>query len=217
MKLLGIKVMVDAEESEYQDIMDDLSIKVMPIVNTGDIFLFNTYQMYKVDTYKKLQSHLEMSVKQNYGLGVKLVRGAYTEHERRMKPSALYDTKEQVDGNYNQTMRELIEQTFNGKKLSTVIATHNENSVRIACDMLSNIHDEDLHGVAFAQLFGMGNAVGGYVSSKGFLNYKYVPYGEIEDLVPYMLRRAQENSTFSDMTANEADLYLKALVSKKNR
>jgi proline dehydrogenase len=83
--------------------------------------------------------------------------------------------------------------------------------------MLSNTSNRNLPSVAFAQLFGMGNAVSSYVSSRGFLNYKYVPYGEISDLVPYMLRRAKENSAFSDMAANEAEMYFNALVSRKNR
>ena len=106
---------------------------------------------------------------------------------------------------------------FNGKKLSTVIATHNVNSVQLACDMLSSKPNGKSHSIAFAQLLGMGNAVGSYVGSKGFLNYKHIPYGEIEYLVPYLLRRAKENSAFSEMATNEANMYFKALVSKRSR
>ena len=217
MKRLGVKVMVDAEESEYQDAIDDIVMRTMPAININDVFLFNTYQMYKIDTREKLQSQLEMSRKGNYGLGIKLVRGAYTEHERRREPSLLHATKERVDEDYNRRMRELIKQAADNGKLGVIIATHNETSVMMACDMLSRIPSGGSKNIAFAQLFGMGNAIGSYVISKGHLNYKYIPYGEIDDLVPYMLRRARENGALSDMAANEARMYLAALFNKRNR
>ena len=127
MKRLGVKVMVDAEESEYQDAIDDIVMRTMPAININDVFLFNTYQMYKIDTREKLQSQLEMSRRGNYGLGIKLVRGAYTEHERRREPSLLHATKERVDEDYNRRMRELIKQAADDGKLGVIIATPQRN------------------------------------------------------------------------------------------
>jgi proline dehydrogenase len=200
----GIGVMIDAEESWIQDPIDHLAYKMMKKFNKSKAVVFNTIQLYRTDRLEHLKKHLNSLEKENYFSGIKLVRGAYMEKERdranKMKyPSPIQPNKNATDRDYDEAVKICFEKN---NLVTTIIASHNENSTRLAAELKFENKDS-LH---FSQLFGMSDNLTFNLADAGYSVSKYLPFGPIEEVIPYLMRRAQENSSVSGQTGRELEL-----------
>lgn len=204
-----VPVMIDAEESWIQDGIDKLAAEMMLQFNKDKSFVYNTLQMYRhdrLDFFKK-----ELKVAQNKGVkyAVKLVRGAYMEKERDRAakmgyPSPINATKADSDNLYNAALDFAIE---NLENCAVVAGTHNEESSLYLTELMHkfNIAKND-DRVYFAQLLGMSDHISFNLSAAGYNVAKYVPYGPVREVVPYLIRRAEENTSAAGQTSRELRL-----------
>ncbi len=202
----NIGVLVDAEESWLQDPVDRLTMEMMEEFNTEKPIVYNTIQLYRHDRLNFLQLSHKIAQSRNFILGVKLVRGAYMEKERSRAeqkgyPSLIQPTKEKTDQDYNQALVYCID---NIKHIAMVVATHNEKSNQLVAQLIIEKRlSLDHPHVHFSQLYGMSDNITFILAKSGFSVSKYVPFGSIRDVVPYLMRRAQENSSVSGQTSRE--------------
>ncbi|KAJ8326373.1 proline dehydrogenase [Batrachochytrium dendrobatidis] len=221
-QLKNVKIMMDAEQTYFQPAIDNIVLGLCRKWNPSTIkqmteseraagskgpLIFNTYQMYLCDAYSRLERDLNHSARMGYSFGVKLVRGAYMVSERERAAELgikdpIQPTILDTHANYNRGVAFLIEKiklaATNGsiKPISLVIASHNKDSVRAATKLMAKHGIAPNDGcIAFAQLMGMQDGTAYALVSHGFKTYKYIPYGPIEVTVPYLQRRAQENSS----------------------
>lgn len=194
-----VKVLVDAEESWIQGAIDAVAEDLMELFNTGSQpTVYHTVQMYRKDRWQYLQELQQRFRKKNRLLGIKLVRGAYLEKERQHAaklalPSAVYDTKEHTDQAFNRAMIFCLEHR---KDIFTYLGTHNEQSIEM---LLRHLGKHKISSTQpclwFAQLLGMGDHISYWLAAHKYNTSKYIPYGPASSMVPYLLRRAQENSS----------------------
>lgn len=210
----NVPLMIDAEESWIQKAIDDLAILMMSKYNKEKVTVINTYQMYRKDRLNFLKQCCEAANIAGYKLGAKLVRGAYMEKERARAaekgyPSPIQDTKENTDRDYNEAVNscmDYLENTF------LVVATHNENSCRMAAErMLSLPFKKNFHHLWFSQLLGMCDHISNTLAGEGFNVAKYVPYGPVASVTPYLIRRADENSSVAGQAKVELALLKKEI------
>ena len=213
-----IGVLVDAEESWIQDPVDALTILMMDTFNKDKAVVYNTIQLYRHDRLDFLKDSFEAAVNRKFILGAKLVRGAYMEKERRRAaemgyPSPIQPDKESADRDYDAAVAFCISHL---DKIATIVATHNEQSNLLAAQLLDQeglSHDhEHIH---FSQLYGMSDNITFNLAKDGFSVSKYLPFGPIKDVIPYLMRRAQENSSVSGQTGRELGLIKKELERRK--
>ena len=199
----NIGVLVDAEETWIQDPVDVLTIKMMDEFNREKVTVFNTVQLYRHDRLGFLADSLEAAELRGFVLGAKLVRGAYMEKERRRAaelnyPSPIQPDKATCDKDYNAALGFSIDHI---DKISVIVATHNEDSNLLVADLLDKKGLPHNHPhVHFSQLYGMSDNITFNLAKAGFSVSKYLPFGPIKDVVPYLMRRAQENSSVSGQT-----------------
>ncbi|ACF14061.1 Proline dehydrogenase [Chloroherpeton thalassium ATCC 35110] len=205
----GIPVMIDAEESWLQAAIDDLATEMMREFNREKCIVINTVQMYRKDRHDFLQKQFEQAEKENYFLGVKLVRGAYMEKERASADelgyeSPIHDTKEDTDRNFNAALDFIISHI---DRILLCSGSHNEESNAHLAQLMAshNIPKEHPH-VLFSQLFGMGDHISFNLADKGYQVSKYVPYGPVKAVLAYLFRRAEENSSISGYVSRELRL-----------
>jgi len=210
----NIGVLVDAEETWIQDPVDVLTIKMMDEFNREKVTVFNTVQLYRHDRLGFLNDSLEAAGLRKFVLGAKLVRGAYMEKERRRAeemgyPSPIQPDKASCDKDYNEALSMCVDHL---DRISVIVATHNEESNMLTADLLDkrNIPHNHPH-VHFSQLYGMSDNITFNLAKAGFSVSKYLPFGPIKDVVPYLMRRAQENSSVSGQTGRELGLIRKEL------
>ncbi|MBX5439752.1 MAG: proline dehydrogenase family protein, partial [Thermoflavifilum sp.] len=190
-----IGVMVDAEESWIQTPIDELVIKLMRRYNQQAPVLFQTYQLYRADRLDLLKAHIRAAEEDGFFLGAKLVRGAYLEKERRRAaekgyPSPVHASKADTDRDYNEAIQYCIAHLHH---VSCCIATHNEKSCQLAIQLMEEKQIAPHHShVWFSQLYGMSDHISFNLSQYGYRVCKYLPYGPLEDVIPYLMRRAQE-------------------------
>ena len=206
---LGVKVMVDAEESWIQGAIDQLTDEMMHNYNGDQVIALNTFQMYRKDRLDFLKSSFERCKSKGVKLGAKLVRGAYMEKERERAQelgydSPINDSKAATDAMYNAAMTHCLEHL---SSCEVFIGTHNERSVAKGVDTM---HDLGLEPndprVWFSQLYGMCDHLT-YNLGKGDYNVaKYIPYGPIKAVIPYLMRRADENSSVAGQAVEELKL-----------
>ena len=192
-------MMVDAEHTYFQPAIDNVVITLMKEFNTQKPVIFSTYQMYLVDSEWRLHTDLIRAQQGNYYFAAKLVRGAYMELERHNAKLYHYEdpihaTKEDTDNNYNRNVEKVVKLMAQGEKIEMMIASHNqesvENTLRYAKENgLAN--DAPIH---FAQLMGMADNLTFLLGEQKYKAYKYVPYGGVKEVMPYLVRRAKENS-----------------------
>jgi proline dehydrogenase len=215
---LNIGVLVDAEESWIQDPIDRLTMEMMEEFNKEKAIVFNTIQLYRHDRLNFLRMSHRIAKQQNFILGIKLVRGAYMEKERARANqkgyvSPIQADKVSTDHDYNQALRFCIE---NIDTISTIVATHNEESNLMAVEIMKEkglpLNHAHLH---FSQLFGMSDNITFNLAEAGASVSKYLPFGPIRDVIPYLMRRAQENSSVSGQTGRELRLIKKELMRRK--
>lgn len=193
----GVSIFVDAEESWIQGSIDILVDKMMSKYNKKKVVVFNTFQLYRHDRLSFLMNSYEKAQEGNYYLGAKLVRGAYMEKERLRAQklnyqSPIHQNKVSVDNDFNNAVRYCVDHF---EKISTCLASHNLESCELMASLIieKNITVNHPH-LIFCQLYGMCNWITKKLVLEGFNSVKYLPYGSVEELVPYLIRRARENS-----------------------
>ncbi len=214
----NIGVLVDAEESWIQDPVDRLTMEMMEIFNKEKVIVYNTIQLYRHDRLHFLKLSHRIALQQGFMLGLKLVRGAYMEKERaraqdRGYASPIQPDKESTDLDYNEALSYCIDHL---NEISVIVASHNEESNLIAAKLLDEKGFPHNHPhIHFSQLYGMSDNVTFNLALEGFSVSKYLPFGPIRDVIPYLMRRAQENSSVSGQTGRELSLIKKELKRRK--
>ncbi len=199
-------IFFDAEETWIQKPLDDLIEELMQHYNRERAIVYNTYQLYLHSRFAELKAHFEKADKGGYWLGAKLVRGAYMEKEReRAKrmgyPSPVHKNKAAVDADYDAALQYALDRFG---KMSFCAATHNEKSCLFLAEQVSKLKIPNDHKyVFFAQLYGMGDHITYNLAKAGFTAAKLIPYGPVKEVVPYLVRRAQENSSVSGQVGRE--------------
>lgn len=206
---IGQPVLIDAEESWIQDAIDRLATEMMERYNRELPIVYNTIQLYRKDRLQFLKESRRRAKADGYFLGVKLVRGAYMEKERERAAemgyeSPIHETKEATDADYNVA----IEYCLNHRDMVSFVAgTHNEKSTQKLVGLMfdQRVLPADPH-VHFSQLYGMSDNLTYVLAKNGYNASKYVPYGPIEDTIPYLIRRAQENTSVHGQMSRELEL-----------
>ena len=201
-----------------QDAADDLVEEMMKTYNTEVPIVYNTLQLYRKDRLEYLKRLHKRAKEGNFKIGIKIVRGAYMEKEReRAKemnyPSPICDTKQDTDVNFNDTMEYIFS---NLEDISLFIGTHNEQSSYLAMELMEklNISKSD-NRVWFGQLYGMSDHISFNLASEGYNVAKYVPFGPVKDVMPYLIRRAEENTSVAGQTSRELSLLKKERKRRK--
>ncbi|KAJ2785026.1 proline dehydrogenase [Coemansia interrupta] len=212
----NVRVMVDAEHTYFQPMIDHVAL-VMQREFNGDsgTLVFNTYQMYRHDSLQRMNDDLSRAAREGWRFAAKLVRGAYMELERERAAklgyaSPINPTLEATHAVYNQGVSQLIERIGRAQRTGQTppcvfVATHNNHSIEQAMRQLRDLHvDTSAESVMFGQLLGMQDATSYAVAKAGLPIYKYVPYGSLTEVMPYLIRRAQENSAVGAAIKKEA-------------
>ncbi len=208
----GMKVFIDAEDSWIQGAIDHLAEHMMKVYNQGEVYIYNTYQMYRHDRLDFLKNSFVRARKQGYILGAKLVRGAYMEKERERAqelnyPSPISANKEIVDQDYNDAIIYCAE---NYEHIAMCAATHNLISCKLLADFIAGLPVRKDHPhLNFCQLYGMGDDITFNLAAQGYNVAKYLPYGPVREAFPYLVRRADENKAMSNEFNREYQLIRK--------
>jgi proline dehydrogenase len=211
-KLHNVKILIDAEESWIQDAVDDLVLELMETFNTDALIVYSTLQTYRWDRLDYLKK-IHIKAKQtNFKLGFKVVRGAYMEKERQRAKdmgytSPICDTKALTDTLFNDTIKYSLSNLDN---IHLFIGTHNEESTYLALELMKayNIPNDD-NRVWFGQLYGMSDHISFNLAEHGYNVAKYLPFGPVKDVMPYLIRRAEENTSVAGQTSRELNLIKK--------
>ena len=216
----GIGVLIDAEESWIQDPVDAVTMMVMDEMNKEKAVVYNTLQMYRHDRLQFLKKSFAAAEERGFILGAKLVRGAYMEKERKRAEekgyaSPIQATKAATDKDYNEAIQFCISHI---DKVAVVIATHNEQSNLLGVQLMEEnglaLNSKRIH---FSQLYGMSDNITFNLANAGCSVSKYLPFGPIKDVIPYLMRRAQENTSVGGQTSRELGLIKKELERRKSR
>ncbi|MCF8225690.1 MAG: proline dehydrogenase family protein [Bacteroidales bacterium] len=212
----SIPIMIDAEDSWYQEFIDQEVMENMAKYNKEKAIVFNTYQMYRHDRMERLKKDHETARNGKFYIGAKFVRGAYMEKERERAEQMGYEDpiqpdKDATDRDYNLALKYTLENiddfaVFNG--------THNEESSRYMAELMDELKiPRDDNRCWFSQLYGMSDHISFNLAKEGFNVAKYVPYGPVKYVLPYLMRRAEENTSVKGQTSRE----LKLLKQEKQR
>ena len=207
----NVKILIDAEEVDVQKAIDDLAIVMMRKFNKSNPVVFNTVQLYRKDRLKYMRELLKNNKNKDIQFGLKLVRGAYMEKERKIAiskgiESPICDSKTETDNNFNRGVDFVFD---NLNRISFVCASHNEDSILKVMDIMKKrkIKHNDQR-VWFGQLFGMSDNISFNLGQKKYNTFKILPFGSVKNLMPYLIRRAQENTSVRGQTGRELQLIL---------
>jgi proline dehydrogenase len=215
----NIGVLIDAEESWIQDPIDRLTMEMMAVFNKQKAVVFNTIQLYRHDRLHFLRISHQIAEEQGFILGLKLVRGAYMEKERALaleknRQSPIQPSKEATDADYNEAVQFCMDHIHS---TAVIIASHNEQSNLLAAKLLDEMMLPHNHPhVHFSQLYGMSDTITFNLAKEGFNVSKYLPFGPIQDVIPYLMRRAQENTSVSGQTGRELLQLKRELARRKS-
>ncbi len=213
-----VPLFIDAEETWIQNTIDQIVYEMMLKFNKEEAIIFNTIQMYRHDRYAYMKKEIANSKRDSIYYGVKMVRGAYMEKERERAaekgyPSPIQPTKQATDDDFDKTLELIVD---NIDVVSLCAGTHNEKSSQYLVDLIAK------HGIAlddkriyFAQLLGMSDHISFNLSNAKYNVAKYVPYGPVKEVMPYLLRRADENTSVAGQTGRELALILKEKKRRK--
>lgn len=210
----NIGVFIDAEETWVQDPVDVITILMMEKFNQNQVVVYNTLQLYRHDRLQFLKDSYEAALQRNFILGAKLVRGAYMEKERKRAeqmnyPSPIQPDKEATDRDFNAAIQFCIDHI---DRIALVVASHNEYSNLFTTQLLQQkglpFNHEHVH---FSQLYGMSDNITFNLAKVGCHVSKYLPFGPIKDVIPYLMRRAQENTSVKGQTGRELGLIKKEM------
>jgi proline dehydrogenase len=203
-----VPVLIDAEESWMQDAADNLIESMMEKYNKEKAIVFNTLQMYRHDRMQYLKELHQRAYQKGYHIGMKVVRGAYMEKERdrateKGYPSPICVDKPATDDNYNTAIRYMMEHP----KMALFAGTHNEESSYLLMDLAKEhkITNDDKR-LWFGQLYGMSDHISFNLAQAGYNSAKYLPFGPVRDVMPYLIRRAEENTSVAGQTSRELNL-----------
>jgi proline dehydrogenase len=203
-----VPLLIDAEESWMQDAADQLIEELMETYNTEKAIVFNTLQMYRHDRMEYLKGLHQRAHQKEYHIGMKVVRGAYMEKERARAEEKGYSSpicvdKKATDVNYDAAITYMMEHP----KMALFAGTHNEESSFLLLELAKkyNIQPDD-HRLWFGQLFGMSDHISFNLANEGYNVAKYVPFGPVRDVMPYLIRRAEENTSVAGQTSRELGL-----------
>jgi proline dehydrogenase len=216
----GVRIMIDAEDHCYQDFVDEVVMEMAEKFNRDRAIVFNTYQMYRWDRLEVFRKDLERARLKNFYLGIKFVRGAYMERERKRAaesgyPSPIHPDKESTDRDYDEALKYAVE---NIDRVSIFNGTHNEKSSLYLTRLMeeNNIARDD-ERCYFSQLYGMSDHISFNLAEEGYNVAKYLPYGPVRHVLPYLIRRTEENTSIAGQTSRELDLILRERKRRKNK
>ncbi len=215
---LGITVMIDAEQTWIQNTIDELVLNMMRRFNSKKPIVYHTYQLYRNDKLASLKSDHAIAIKEGFILGAKLVRGAYMETERlraaeKGYPSPIHNSKKETDADYDEAENFCTDHI---ETIAFVSGTHNEESCRYLAGLLDKkgIDHKNPH-VYFSQLLGMSDNLSFNLADAKYNVAKYVPYGPIKAVLPYLFRRAQENTAIAGQMSRELNLIVKEIKRRR--
>ena len=204
----NVPLLIDAEESWMQSAADDLIEELMEVYNKNKAIVFNTLQMYRHDRMDYLKGLHKRAQEKNYHIGMKVVRGAYMEKERERANENNYDSpicedKQATDHNYNDAIKFMMSQD----KMALFAGTHNEESSYLLMELAKKqkINPNDMR-LWFGQLYGMSDHISYNLARQGYNVAKYLPFGPVRDVMPYLIRRAEENTSVAGQTSRELNL-----------
>ncbi|MBL4594341.1 MAG: proline dehydrogenase family protein [Flavobacteriales bacterium] len=206
-----IPIFIDAEETWIQNPVDDIALEMMRKYNKEKAIVYNTAQMYRWDRIAYLKELKIIAENEGFYIGMKLVRGAYIEQERERAQKMGYNdpmqkTQENTDKDYDLAIKFCVE---NINKIALCCASHNEKSNLLLVDLMKEHNiDIDDNRIYFAQLLGMSDHISNNMGKGGYNVAKYVPYGPVKDVTPYLIRRAEENTSIAGQTGRELALIL---------
>lgn len=207
-----VRIFIDAEETWFQDVIDKLAYDMMRKYNQQKAIVYNTYQLYRHDRLQAIKETMHEAVRDRFYIGAKLVRGAYMEKERKYASEnnlkdPINPTKEATDELFNKA---LIYSLDNIQRISICAGTHNEYSSYFLAELMNkyNIFPDDKR-VYFAQLYGMSDHISYNLAKAGYNVAKYVPYGPVASVMPYLFRRAEENTSVAGQSSREYKLVSK--------
>ena len=215
-----VEILIDAEESWMQDAVDDLCEDMMRKYNTTIPIVYNTLQLYRWDRLDYLKALHERAQNDGFSIGVKIVRGAYMEKERERAEekgyaSPICATKEATDVNFDETLEYILR---NLNVISLFIGTHNEQSCYLAINLMKELNiDKTDNRVWFGQLYGMSDHISFNLAAVSYNVAKYVPFGPVKDVMPYLIRRAEENTSVAGQTSRELMLLKKERKRRKSK
>jgi len=216
----GIPILVDAEDSWYQDTIDQIVLDLMKRYNKQKAIVYNTYQLYRTAGLPNLRSHFHEAVMHNVYFGAKLVRGAYMEKERERAakmgyPDPIHPDKQATDKAFNEALAFCMD---NKQRISVMCGSHNDYS-NYYLTVLMEKHGMPNNDprVWFAQLYGMSDNISFNLARAGYNVVKYLPYGPVASVMPYLFRRAEENTSVAGQSSRELVLIRKELKRRKNQ
>ena len=219
-KKIGVKMLIDAEESWIQPAIDEIAESLMEKYNKKTPVIYTTLQMYRKDRMIYMKNLYNKATKRDFKVGIKLVRGAYIEKENLKayklgKPSPIFESKELTDQNFNNGLDYMLSKLNNG---SLFLGSHNEQSIlRVTEWMSQNKISKNHPHIWFSQLYGMADHISFNLASSGYQVVKYIPYGPVNDVIPYLMRRAEENTSITGQTPRELSLIKKELKRRRVR
>ncbi|MFL9829558.1 proline dehydrogenase family protein [Flavobacterium sp. ST-87] len=213
-----VPVLIDAEESWMQTAVDSLVLEMMRKYNTEKVIVYNTLQMYRYDRMEYLKKINQEAKQGAFYIGIKLVRGAYMEKENERAeennyPSPICASKSETDENYNTALQYITE---NLEFFSLFAGTHNEISTYYLMELMQkkNIVANDFR-IWFGQLYGMSDTISFNLAANGYNVAKYIPFGPVKEVIPYLIRRAQENTAVAGQTSRELEMIKKERSRRK--
>lgn len=220
----NVYVTIDAEQSYFQPAISRIAMEMMYRYNKKKAIIFNTYQSYLKECFEEIESHMDEAERQNFCFGAKLVRGAYIEQERKRAaqlgyPDPTNPSYEATNEMYYNIVDNMFDRIRCNKdagqlhKLLLMVASHNEDTIRYVIEQMeiNDVHAED-KVIFFAQLLGMSDYITFPLGNAGYTSYKYVPYGPVLDVIPYLSRRAKENRSIMEKLRKEKRLLRKELT-----
>ena len=214
----GIGILIDAEETWIQDPIDRLAIELMGVYNKEKVIVYNTYQLYRSDRLSFLKISHKIAAEGNFILGAKLVRGAYMEKERARAeamgyPSPIQIDKSATDADFDASVVFCLDHL---DQIGLILASHNESSNLKCAQMMQDKGVPNNHPhIHFSQLYGMSDHITFNMATEGYKVSKYLPFGPLHDVVPYLMRRAQENSSVNGQTNRELLLIRQEIARRK--
>ena len=215
---LNVKIFIDAEESWIQPAIDEIAESMMAKFNTKKAYVFTTIQMYRIDRLAYLKKIIDKAEEKNFLIGVKLVRGAYMEKENiRAKnlgiSSPICKNKKATDLNFDKALEHIIDKVH---ICNLFIGSHNEESIIKATKLMNKYKYKNNHPfIWFSQLYGMADHISFNLALEGYQVVKYVPFGPVKEVIPYLIRRAEENTSVSGQTPRELSLIKKEIKRRK--
>ncbi len=215
-----VRIMIDAEDYCYQNFIDEVVMNMMEKYNKKEVIVYTTYQMYRWDRMDIFRKDLERARAKNFFLGIKFVRGAYMERERKRAaeegyPTPIHPDKESTDKDFDAALKFAVE---NIDRVSIFNGTHNEKSSLYLARLMEehNIKKDDKR-CYFSQLYGMSDHISFNLAHEGYKIAKYLPYGPVRHVLPYLIRRTEENTSIAGQTSRELNLIFMERKRRKDK